>query len=440
MMWTIMEHAATLAQCFISTEFVTRYLGFNKKRWTSYAGFIVAFMVQVTATMIMNKITLFEGVAGLIYPLIVFIYGLFFLQGSIFEKIIIASIDNVLKMITSISILTLISYLSPIDIISLITHEGIERFYCVVITQCTYLFITRILLRLRIKNKFALSKMEWAAIILVFITSFGTGVFVFEINLAIPKTNLNNLYTILIIAGLIIINVLCYYIVTKISMKNTEKLKYSLLELKLMEQEKNLSYLKRYQEEIRKVKHDMKNYVECTAMLLHQGKIVEAKQYLNNLLDSKMNFESHIITTKSDAVNAVLSNKIAICKKEKINVDYEITGSVDAFPEVDLSILLANILDNAIEASLKVEEDDNRKITINIHNERNYLAILVGNYINESVLKNNPKLITTKRNKLQHGIGTLSINDVVNKFNGMINRYEENNMFYVDVWLNLNYE
>lgn len=438
MIWIIIEYVATLVQCFISTEFVTRYLGLKKTEIKSYAGFFIAFLLQVLATLIMNQITVFEGVAGLIYPAIVTMYGLIILNGSVFEKIIIACIDNGLKMITSISILTLISYLSPFEVNHLITEQGIERLYVLVVTQSTYFFLTRVILRLQRNNKFSLSLMEWAAILLVFITSFATGVFVFEITLTSPNTRLNDLYSVLIMAGLILINVLCYYIFVKISIKNREKLKYTLIELKLMEQEKHLNEMKRSQEEIRKIRHDMKNHVECVALLIHNGKSMEASSYLNNLLENKMNFESQLINTRSDAVNAVLSNKIAICKNESIQVKYEITGSVDRIPEIDLSILLANVLDNAIEASLRIEVD--REIIIKIYDEQNYLVILVGNHINESVLNKNPRLLTTKKDKSHHGFGTLSINDVVVKYNGMISRYEENEKFYVDIWLNLERE
>ena len=65
------------------------------------------------------------------------------------------------------------------------------------------------------------------------------------------------------------------------------------------------------------------------------------------------------------------------------------------------------------------------------------MVILVSNMIKESILTNNPNLTTTKKDKLRHGIGSLSINDIVEKHNGMISRYEKNSRFYVDIWLNL---
>jgi len=117
-------------------------------------GFTAAFLIQVGATLVMNRITIFEGVAGLIYPAIVILYAVIFLNGSIYEKIVLASIDNVLKMITGISVLTLISYLSPLEVTNLITKRGIERFIVLAMAMSSYFFLTRMILRLQRNNKF----------------------------------------------------------------------------------------------------------------------------------------------------------------------------------------------------------------------------------------------------------------------------------------------
>ncbi|BCJ92456.1 sensor histidine kinase [Anaerocolumna cellulosilytica] len=438
MIWTIIEYVATLVQCLVSTEFVTRYLGLKKKDVKHFIAFITAFLVQVGATLIMNKITLFEGVAGLIYPSIVIIYGVFFLNGSIYEKIVIACIDNVLKMITGITILTLISYLSPMDVNLLIIQRGVERFIVLVMGLSSYFFLTRMILRLQKNNKFSLSIAEWLAILSVFITSFATGVLVFEILLSSPNTKMNDFYAVLIIAGLILINMLCYYIFAKVSDKNKEKMRYSLMELKLEEQEKNLLAMKQSYEEIRKIRHDMKNYVECAVTLLQNGKNSEASTYLGKLLEDKMSFVNQMVFTKNDAVNAIISSKMNVCKKNNINFKCEITGRVEQVSELDISILLANLLDNAIEASLKLKKD--REIILNIYNEKNYLVVLIGNIIGESVLSKNPDLITTKKDKLHHGVGSISAKDIVHKHNGMMSIYEKEHYFYVDIWLGLNQE
>jgi sensor histidine kinase YesM len=436
MAWVVIELSATVLQSLISTEFATKYLGWKREvRVKNYIGFFIAFILQVSATLILNKITMFEGIGGLIYPAIIVIYGVIYLNGSIFEKIIIACIDNGLKMLTSVAVLTIISSITPFEVTHLIIRQGTERLLVILMGISSYFFTTRMVLRLQRKNKFALSIMEWVAILGVFITSFLAGVLVFEILITSSKSTKNDIIAVTIMGTLILINVLCYYIFVNMSAKNKEKLKYSLMELRLTEQEKSLLAMKQTHNEIRKIRHDMKNYIECAATLLHNGKSLEAKNYLASLLNDKMDFGNQIVSTNSDAVNAVISSKISLCQKQDIPIHYEITGAVEAISEIDISILLGNLLDNAIEACTKIK--NNANIALSIHNERNYLVIVISNTIKESVLKNNPNLRTTKKDKLHHGVGSISVKDIVSKHNGMINFYEKEQRFVADIWLKL---
>ncbi len=437
MKWVIIELVATIIQCFISIDFVTKYLGWKRQKEVvkNYLGFGVAFLIETIATIFLNKITAFEGIAGLIYPTIVAVYCIFYLNGSIFEKIMIACMDNGLKMLSSVVVLTLISSITSVNVMDLIIYSGTERFLVMVFGISCYLFSTRMVLRLQKNNKFALSLKEWIAILGVFVTSFLAGVMVFQLLINSEESGKNDALAITIIGTLIMINALCYYIFVNISAKNRERIKYSLIELRLKEQEENLLSMKETHYEIQKIRHDMKNYLECAVILLHNEKSEEAKIYLSSLMKNKINFDTTIVSTKSDAVNAVISSKNSLCKKYKIEFHYEITGEVEKIPEIDISILLGNLLDNAIEAC--IHEIKTPLIHLSIYNKENYLVIIISNTIEESVLKKNPNLQTTKRDKLHHGIGNISVKDIVKKHNGMVQFYEKEDKFFVEVWIML---
>lgn len=66
-----------------------------------------------------------------------------------------------------------------------------------------------------------------------------------------------------------------------------------------------------------------------------------------------------------------------------------------------------------------------------------YLVIIITNSIPSSIIKNNPSLITTKKDKEHHGLGLLTIRDVVEKYDGILNFSEENLCFSADVRLKL---
>jgi hypothetical protein len=387
----------------------------------------------VVSTLILNQKTIFEGIGGLIYPAILVGYGMLCLNGSIFEKIIIACIDNGLNMLTSVTVLTIINYISPLDISQLIKEQGIVRIFIIFMAKGSYFFLTRIILRMNKRNNFALSSIEWIAIFGVFIMSFISGVFVFQMVIINPSNKYNDFLSVSAIVCLILINVFCYYIFIKISTKNKEKMQYSFLEFKLLEQQKSLAEIKLLYEEFMKLRHDMKNYLSCVGTMLHNQKYIEAQNYLDSLFENKLSFGKQYILTENDAVNAIMNSKMSICEEQGIKMNYQISGSLNLFSEVDLSILLGNLLDNSIEACMNVENTP--KIDIKMYNERNYLVINVANSIKQSVLEHNPHLRSTKKDKSKHGFGTASIKDIVKNHNGMIRFYEKNNQFITDIWL-----
>ena len=124
--------------------------------------------------------------------------------------------------------------------------------------------------------------------------------------------------------------------------------------------------------------------------------------------------------------------KISRCHANRIDIKTEIESDFSDFSDIDICVLLANLLDNAIEASAKVSSP---QIILNIRNEKNYLCITVKNRIEKSVLDKNQTLQTTKKNKSRHGLGIYSIFQIVEKYDGMKSYYEKNGYFIADIWL-----
>lgn len=109
-----------------------------------------------------------------------------------------------------------------------------------------------------------------------------------------------------------------------------------------------------------------------------------------------------------------------------------IQDDFDSFEEYDIVMLFANLMDNAIEASKEVNSP---RIDIAITTKMNYLSIVIGNKIEKSVLSVNSSLKTSKSNKEQHGFGIQSVKQIADKYYGMTDFYEQDNMFYADIML-----
>ena len=174
----------------------------------------------------------------------------------------------------------------------------------------------------------------------------------------------------------------------------------------------------------------MKNHIMVIASYLNDGEYEEAKDYLSKIADNLNKMYTYIEIGNS-LLNYIINTKLQFAKENAIDVKAEIENLTFAqIGSVDFSALLNNLLDNAIEGSLN---SNNKEIVVNILRKRGYDTILVKNKISNSVLKDNPDLISTKKNKEEHGYGLKHIKSIVEEYDGMIDIYEEDDFFCVYV-------
>lgn len=185
-------------------------------------------------------------------------------------------------------------------------------------------------------------------------------------------------------------------------------------------------------ENTRRLKHDMKNHILVATSYLNSNEYNEAKNYLSLILD-QLNQTYTYIETGNSVLNYIINTKLEYAKQKRIAVKAEIENiSFEKMGSFDFSSLLGNILDNAIEAS---ELSSQKEIHVNILRKRGYDTILIKNTIDQSVLKINPELISSKESNGKHGYGIKQIKSIVEKYDGMLDFYEEEKMFCVYVML-----
>ena len=211
------------------------------------------------------------------------------------------------------------------------------------------------------------------------------------------------------------------------------QLEYENYELKHLyqRQENHTDEIRQLHESARRLKHDMKNHILVLASYLGQNKIEEAKQYLSDVLD-KLNLIYTYIETGNSILNYCINTKLELAHKKGIKVKAQIENlAFKQLQSVDFTALLLNLIDNAIEAC---EKESTKIMYVTITKNRGYEMIVVKNHIRTSVLNHNPELTTTKTDaSCSHGYGIRQIKDIVGKYDGMLDIYEENDMFCISV-------
>lgn len=178
--------------------------------------------------------------------------------------------------------------------------------------------------------------------------------------------------------------------------------------------------------QLQKLRHDVKNNIVTISALIDSGENAEAKRLLNELgerLTSALGGEK---ATGIAAIDTTLSAKAALCKERGITLDLHAEPLPETkIPPIDLSSVLSNILDNAVEAA---EQYPDPVITLRIFKYKMYLAIVCENPITDKPKINGNRFITTKENSRLHGCGTEIISEICRRNNGRAQfEFTENN-------------
>ena len=313
--------------------------------------------------------------------------------------------------------------------------NGSQHIVILIISKVVLFGLLGLILLLTRKNKTELHRNEWSAFSAVFAATLLSGICIYKIELGIKLGSANKiLFFILTVAGLIIINIISFYMLVRISREHKENIRKSMLLIQINEQANNLDEMRRMYNELRKIRHDIKGQLGTVSELIRSGKSEQALSFLENagISQADINIPVH---TDNEMLNAILVFLNSKCSASGITLRANVMSSdISRFSAADISVILTNLITNAIEASVRSHGEE---ILLELSIQRNYYCIRVANQIEKSVLESNPMLITTKKDKTAHGFGVASVKMLAEKYDGMTSFYERNGQFIADVWLKL---
>ena len=430
--WLLFDLLVNLFQSFIYFHFAFNVLACKSKNvLTPFFSGVFIFFLAITT---FNYITAFEGVAIFIYSLILFIFILFFTNGSIPKKLLIAIIPtSVVAIVTTFS-MNFTSVLFQQDIYDLMSISSIYRVFVIILTNIllsTFLYIIQKIFK---RNDVFLTKFEWITIISVLAIS----IIIFLLLYLIVFSGINDtakIYIAYAVILIIITDITVYVLLIQLSKKHKIEIENKLLLQQHAFQTESTNEIMTQYNELQKTRHDFKNTLRVIQTLNREANSQEIDNYINEYLETQ-NRSVRIISTDNEYVNAIINSKIAIASKENIEITVNTISDIKCSNNIDLCNIIGNLFDNAIEACLLCES--NRSIYLEISKENENTTIFMKNSIRESVLDKNPNLTTTKKNKRQHGYGIKIIRDLASKYNGFADFYEEKGLFCCNVVLNLN--
>jgi len=235
--------------------------------------------------------------------------------------------------------------------------------------------------------------------------------------------------------GAIVFSWFIYLFVKKIMDQEQQE---ELMKVKIREYENRDFYIKNMEDlmlNIQGQRHDLNNYVSTLYGLIQLEKIEDAKKYILDL-ERNLSFANQIMDTNHPVITALINVKYQKAGREKIsmNVDINLPQSI-SIEYIDLSIVLGNLLDNAIEACLK-SGSESPVIELRMYIKRNYLIIKAENSKTDKVIFNKElkhKKYTTKEDKDNHGFGLNNIQRVIDQYKGILNLEDTGHIFKVHI-------
>ena len=196
---------------------------------------------------------------------------------------------------------------------------------------------------------------------------------------------------------------------------------------------KHVTEVENIYKQMRGWRHDYHNHIQKMKAHLYLDQYTEIGDYLNKL-DEDLTSVDTILKTGNVMADAILNSKLSLAAAKNIRINAKAVVPKELpFSEVNLCVILGNLLDNATEACLKLPENE-RFIRLYVAVMKGQLYISVSNACAD-VNKSGKTFLTTKER--DGGLGLSRIDNIVDKYNGYVNRQHEEGVFVTEIMLPL---
>lgn len=187
---------------------------------------------------------------------------------------------------------------------------------------------------------------------------------------------------------------------------------------------------KEEQNDLAKFRHDFNSHMLLLQEMIANGNCEKAKNYFADLTES-VPIRLRTVLTGNELIDLLLNARQDLFRTGNIDLRCRtpLTG-LDFMNEVDCCILFSNLIDNAIEANMKLE--DSRYIEFLKKQNSTTLYIEIRNPIKEKPVLENGQYISTKPGS-SHGIGLQNVITIINKYHGTYQIEVKNNIFSMQI-------
>lgn len=179
------------------------------------------------------------------------------------------------------------------------------------------------------------------------------------------------------------------------------------------------------------LRHDLKNHLLILSDLLDEETIDQAKGYLSTIF-AELDSPKALSKTGNSTIDSLINYKLYDIQNQGIRLDYqaEIPSklNIDAF---DLTVILGNLLDNALESLERLPASQDRRLSVHLKYDSGRLTIKISNSYDGVLLPSDAGLLTTKKDPSIHGIGLKNVRNTISKYHGALRLTHDQSLFNV---------
>lgn len=254
--------------------------------------------------------------------------------------------------------------------------------------------------------------------------------------------NKNRLYIVIVVAAVLTITCIIAFFLYSNYLKKQNDIHIENLQLYDKDTELRAAYyehIKSMNDDMRKYRHDFRHHVSTMERLVEEGEYLELKGYLNQLYKQDLDLKQKMaVYTGNYIVDAVITGIVEQKKYE--NVEFQCVGKLPEklyIEDVDICGVLANALENAMEASLGSQIK--QCVSMKTGCYENIVTFQIKNtYDSEKYAELSKGQFATSKNEDGHGYGISNMYRIAKQYAGRIEYTVEKDCVIVDIYLQQN--
>ncbi|MCI9619196.1 MAG: sensor histidine kinase, partial [Dorea sp.] len=174
--------------------------------------------------------------------------------------------------------------------------------------------------------------------------------------------------------------------------------------------------LEKAMEKNRQLSHDLKNHILVLKHFKMEENYEGIDRYIEEIEQSFFDIKRSVWTGNQIA-DMLLEQKRTMAEQEGITFTIQAVPIAEwMFDDSETCSLLGNLLDNAIEACMRMDDNADKWISVKIENQKQLLFIKIENSVNEAPVMEKGRPVSVKKDKMRHGYGLKNVERILNKY------------------------